>query len=354
MSTLNSSCNDSFYKVPLIIIGSMNGVAAFACLIAAISLCALKLHNKSVYRLILYQVLAGLGLSAVFVGQLFLIKYNELSTVVEGAYNGLCTAFAFFLTYTEWVKLVFTVWVTFHLFCFAVFFINLRSRFEPMYVVTSMLIPAIISCVPLATGKYGPAELWCWIKDWDCHSSTRDSAAIIEQFALWFGPCMAVLILTVVAMVAMLVIVVHRIYGRLTTLKRDQNWKALKQLLPLAIYPILFLVFTIMPFVNRLYGSLNSIAESDQTRYGLSISHAVSLGCWNLSTGLVVIVHVSVAGFSRKGKDVHQVGIHGMQGAGYRYSSMDESLVTGNNHACSAPPSDYSTWFALPTPSIDN
>ena len=351
MSTLNSSCNDSFYKVPLIIVGSMNGIAAFACLIAAISLCALKLHNKSVYRLILYQVLASLGLSAVFVGQLFLIKYNELSTVVEGAYNGLCTAFAFFLMFAEWVKLVFTVWVTVHLFFFAVFFINLR-RFEPMYVVTSMLIPAIISCVPLATRKYGPAEVWCWIKDWDCHSSTHDSAAIIEQFALWFGPCMAVLILTVVAMVAMLVIVVHRIYGRHTTLKRDQNWKALKQLLPLAIYPILFLVFNIMPFVNRLYGSLNSIAESDQTRYGLSISHAVGLGCWNLSTGLVVIIHVSVAGFSRKGTGVHQVGTHGMQGAGDCYINVDESLATFNNHT--APPSDYSTWFALPTPSIDD
>ena len=298
MSALNSSCNSSFYSVPLTIIGSMSGIAGFVCLSAAIFVCALKLHSKPVYRLILYQVLAGLGLSAVFLGQFFLNTYHKFSPGHADAYSAMCVAFGFFLTYAEWMKLVFTVWVTVHVFFFAVFFINLK-RFEPVYVVTAIFVPAVVASVPLATRTYGPAELWCWIRDWDCESNTRDSIAVLEQFALWFGPCMAVLVLTVVAMVVMLAIVVHRVRGHRTTLKRDQNWKALKQLLPLAIYPVLFLVFTIVPFANRLYGSLRTIAESDQTRYDLYVSHAVSLGCWNLSTGLVVFVHVSVTAFSR-------------------------------------------------------
>ena len=66
--------------------------------------------------------------------------------------------------YAEWMKLLFTMWVTFHLFCFAVLHKNLQ-KLEVMYVVTSLLVPAVIACIPLITHSYGrtPDGTECFI-----------------------------------------------------------------------------------------------------------------------------------------------------------------------------------------------
>lgn len=189
----NSSCNSTFYHAPLIIVSSFNVLAGFACLIAAIFVCVLKLHKKPVYRLILYQILAGLCRAAVFIGQQYLVNYGSISADHGKTFRGFCEAFGFLFTYTEWMHLMFTTWVTVYLFSFAVFFVNVK-RFEAMFVIMSLLLPAVVAVVPLLTGTYGPAGLWCWIKGRNCDANTPDSTGVIEQFALWYGPCMVVLV----------------------------------------------------------------------------------------------------------------------------------------------------------------
>eukprot|EP00731_Ephydatia_muelleri_P035965 Em0185g5a len=71
------------------------------------------------------------------------INYDESSDI----YRRICTAIGFLEVYTEWKKLLFTTWVTFHLFCFAVFHKNMK-KLEALYVVTSLLVPALIAALP--------------------------------------------------------------------------------------------------------------------------------------------------------------------------------------------------------------
>ena len=341
----NSSCDD-FSKIPLVILVSTNGIACFVCLMAAILVFIMKLHNKPIYRLALYQVLAGLALAAAFLGQIFLIKHSKLSTEDADGYENLCVAFAFLLLYAEWVKLVLTVWLTVHIFCFAVFLKNLK-KFEPLYVVTSLLVPAGIALVPLLTKTYGLAGSWCWIADWknNCDANPLVEGAT-EQFALWYGPAMVLLGLSATAMITMVTVMACRIcMHSTTTFARDNNWKALKQLLPLAIYPMLFLFFITTPFINRLYGIWHSVPQ--KTRYDLSISHAVSAACWNLSTGLVFVVHVVATGMCSKKMCIKRVSFmiradcKPQASINYVPVSMDPN-----------PTSKISTWFSLPKPSV--
>ena len=338
----NSSCND-FTTVPLIILTSTNGIAFFVCLIAAILVCIMKLYNKPTYRLTLYQILAGQALAAAFLGQIFLIKHNEFSAEGEGDYDNACVAFAFLLLYTEWVKLALTVWLTIHIFSLAVIFKNLK-RFEPLYVATSLLVPAAIAAVPFTTKTYGLAGSWCWIEDWrnDCDSKILVVGAI-EQFALWYGPSMVLLVLSATAMFVMVVVVVCRLHVHRTALEGDANWKALKQLLPLAIYPILFLFFIIVPFINRLYGTFHSV--SDKEKYDLSVVHAVSAACWNLATGLVFIVHVAVAGMCSK-----RSALRFQQDEANSTPGLHASI---NHEPVTKPTASFvHTWFSLPKPSV--
>eukprot|EP00731_Ephydatia_muelleri_P013121 Em0007g431a len=151
-----------------------NGVSVLVCILAAILLCCLKLYKKLVYRLALYQVLSALAMASVSVMQVVFINYDKSPII----YGRICTALGFLSVYTEWTKLLFTMWVTFHLFCFAVLHKNLK-KLELLYVVTSLLAPVVIATVPLTTNAYGlsPDGNACYIY-------ANRSVAFIERLAL--------------------------------------------------------------------------------------------------------------------------------------------------------------------------
>ena len=137
------------------------------------------------------------------------------------------------------------MWLSVHTFCFAVFLKNLK-KFEPLYVVTSLLVPAVIH-VPLATKTYGLAGSACWIADWK--NNCASNALVEGATALWYGPAMVLLVLSATAMITMVTVMACRICIHRATFTRDSNWRALKQrAAPLAIYPLLFLFFNILPF----------------------------------------------------------------------------------------------------------
>ena len=169
-----------------------NGVSVLVCLLAAILLCCLKLYRKLVYRLALYQVLSAMAMASVGAMQVVFINYDESPNM----YGRVCTALGYLWLYTEWTKLLFTMWVTFHLFCFAVLHKNLK-KLEVLYVVTSLLVPALIAIVPLVTHTYGlsPGSNTCYI------SNTR--VGFVERLSLWDGPAMLMLIAASTAMVVM-------------------------------------------------------------------------------------------------------------------------------------------------------
>ena len=149
------------------------------------------------------------------------------------------------------------MWVTFHLFCFAVLHKNLmKLEVLYMYVVTSLLVPAVIACVPLITNTYGrsPDGAYCYIY-------VKNDVAFIERFALWDGPAMIILLAASTAMIVMVIKLTGRVclrskYEAITD--GDQFWKALKQLLPLAAFPILFLIFEIPVFIFHVYATTSS------------------------------------------------------------------------------------------------
>ncbi|KAL5509140.1 hypothetical protein EMCRGX_G004450 [Ephydatia muelleri] len=164
--------SDSLY---LYVIGGTNFASVLVCLLAAILVLCLKLYRMGVYRLALYQVLASLVFAMGQALQIIFVDYDQNSE--EGIrYDPLCTTMGWLVVYTSWVKLLFTMWVTFHVFCFAVLHKNLK-KLEVLYVVTSLLVPVVIAAVPLITGTYGqdPNIGSCWIEVKNKHSDLQDN-----------------------------------------------------------------------------------------------------------------------------------------------------------------------------------
>ena len=293
--------SSDFYKTALIVDSGTNGASFLVCMVAAVMVFVYKLHRKTVYRLALYQVFTALAMAAIHVSQAAIIKYREELD--------LCKAFAYLSLFVEWMKLLLSAWVTLHLFCFAVFYRNLR-RCELVYLVTSLVVPAVIASVPFTTHSYGLAGSWCWIQSRQVDVSNT-STGTIEQFVLWYGPSMFLLFTCSIAMTLMMCVLQRRLCrrrldagGRLCY--KDEHWKAFKQLLPLAAYPIVYFIFNILPFIYRVYRAIVSHHRS-AVHDTLEILSAITTSAWCLAAGLTLIVHIlmtQLSIFGRKRKYV--------------------------------------------------
>ncbi|KAL5509110.1 hypothetical protein EMCRGX_G004400 [Ephydatia muelleri] len=190
---MNSSAH--YYRTAEIIYFTTNSVSTLVCLVAAYMVFRLRLYRKVVDRLSLYQVLASLLLAVMSIlATIISINYTK----DPPTYGSLCTAIGWFIVYAQWEKLLFTAWVTFHLFCFAVLLKNLQRRLEVLYVVTSLLVPAVVAIAPALTNTYSPTG--------NCYISAQndsDHVALIENLVLWDGPALLVLLVASVAMVVM-------------------------------------------------------------------------------------------------------------------------------------------------------
>ena len=241
---MNSSSGRSVSDTQLLFTVN-NSAAVLVCLLATSLVFVFKLYLKLTYRLALYQVLASLSFATVEAFQILFINYADNPKV----YGRVCTAVGWLFMYTQWMKLLFTMWVIVHLFCFGVLHKNMK-RFEVMYFVTSLLVPAVIASLPLITHSYGlaPTGTVCGLISNESNGSSN--TAVIERLVLWDAPAISILLIGSVAMSVMVIKLTPRACSRFKyeqITDNDPFSKAVKHLLPLAAYPMIFILLMIPP-----------------------------------------------------------------------------------------------------------
>ena len=295
----SSSCN-AYSPVGSAIIAVPYGIALVVCLLAMVLVCALKLYRKPVYRLALYQVVAASAYAALILLEPLIFLNNDMVDDPD-TFKPLCKTAATLDLYIAWTKVLLALCVTIHLFCFVVFHKNLK-KFEVVYIAVSLGIPGMIIIAPHATQTFGLSGSWCWIQGWkdNCPEDPLLVGAI-EQYVLWFGSTTLILVVEMAAMITMVIILYRRSQGRSLVADNgkgasvgftcvgdeDQIRKALRQVFPLAVYPVLFSVFSVLPFAYRVYDGPASV--------GLTVASGSSPAGWSLSVGITLIVHISLA-----------------------------------------------------------
>ena len=190
---MNSSSGDAD-----ILFSAVNCVSVIICLLAAILVFAIKLH----------KTVAALAFAMAELSEIMFFDYQSNPDV----YGPLCIANVWFIIYFMWMKLLLTAWITFHLFCVAVLHKNLK-KLEVLYVVTSLLVPAVIASIPLTTHSYGYSPITgCFIPVYYANYTYDDAA--IETFALWDGPSMFILFAASIAMVVMVIKLTYQVCWR--------------------------------------------------------------------------------------------------------------------------------------------
>ena len=264
------------------------------CLFAVSLVFCLRLDKYFTYRLAMYQILSSLCLSVVEVSALTLFNYDG------DVYQQIaCKTTAFLLEYFMWIKLLFTICPVFHLslFCLAVCLKNFQ-KLEIGYVLFSILLPLLYTWIPFIHNSYGVSGAWCWIRDWkdDC-ATQKYHEGIIEQYVLWYGPLFISLALSFVAVFIILIVLAQRAYAHknqeseclIENHERNQNKKAIKELLPLLAYPVIFYVLALFPLINRVYSAI-----SPNPRFGWALAHAFCQPSWGFFSSCALIIHIFV------------------------------------------------------------
>ena len=283
-------------NVILLAYSSVGAVSVALCFCGILCVFWKRLYTQSLYRLASYQVASALLFGLARSLQVFSINRNDDTEV----FRRMCEAVAFLTVCSSWIKLLFTAWLTLHLFVYATCLKNL-NKLELLYILSSIIIGPLVAVVPFLTNAYGRSGPWCWIEN---HHNTNDSSCKylkgeIEQFAVWYGPAFVFLLLISIFVLITLIVFVCRAYchsnsiatSPATPLLHDdanrKHKKALKLVLPLLIYPLIFCVLIVVPMVNRLYQFL-----TEKTNFGLFLASAVSIPGMSCAAGLAIIVHI--------------------------------------------------------------
>ena len=179
----NSSLNLTDGQQLFLIFGhcSTSMLSAIVCLTALVIMIYFRLYKWFNYRLVLYILVSVLIYSLIHFMQLPVAWYDPASKALVG----FCQFIAFSSEYIIWNLLLLTVFIIIQLFSLVICFKELKAM-ERYYVLFSCIFPLFFSWIPFVTNSYGLSGQWCWIRkhDKDC----SESAGIVEQYALWYGP----------------------------------------------------------------------------------------------------------------------------------------------------------------------
>ena len=278
-------------------------VSAVFCLAALLLVFGLKLHKHFSHRLAANQVIGSPFYSVVCSVQMVVMNYQR----DPGVYEPVCEALGCMLTYAVWVKMLAMLWLTFHLFSFTVYYKSLH-RAEVVCALIVTLFPFLFVWVPFLNGAYGIAGAWCWIKNWNgsCMSN-RFAVGEIEQYGLFYVPAIIFQVGAVVLVVIMFVVLLCRLKTPLSSelqplIDDTQRKQAMKELLPLVTYPILFCLFLFPRFINRVYGDI------DKANMATFMASSVTIAVRGFFSGMALILHILILKCPRTSS---AIGVHG-------------------------------------------
>ena len=284
----------------------MSILAATVCLLAILMVAFFNAYKKSVHRLSLYLTIAALANSISNILECIPMKYLCGYVVVTN--EQLCEAAGFLTQYSIWMTILFMSWISLYLFVLAVFQHKYSSRkCEIGLLIVCLIVPLLFSIVPFIDFQngtmYGLVVPWCWIKltDENCHEYKE---GVIEQFVLTYGPQIIVLTLNFLAILVVLIVLARgtrKHSGRL----QIQYKEAMKEAMPLLLYPVVFNILVSADFLCTAY------ALAKKTAFSLWQTQAIAYPVLSLVIPLVFIIHPhTLKALKKTAKKWHPQSLH--------------------------------------------
>eukprot|EP00731_Ephydatia_muelleri_P021341 Em0013g1068a len=212
-----------------------------------------RAYRRLLHRLTLYLAIGGILRSLAFVLQVLPVDVEQAdnSTVtVRKGWEGVCVFAGFMIQYTGLIQAFTVLWICLYLFRMVLF--QKQSEkigHEVIGLVAAYLVPHLFTWEPFTTKSYGLLETRCWIVDNDCNSDF--DLAFVYEMALNVVPNFTVTLIGLMLMAITIAALVRKFILKVLQL---HQWAAIKEILPLAIYPTLYMLIFLARMIALVSG----------------------------------------------------------------------------------------------------
>ena len=261
----NSSDYDCFemFSAPkyIALLAVRNTLSFVSCCILLCVIGLIVLFQKHMFmsqRLVLYLALSSAIFSLV---QVFNFDAHTANRSQENL--NYCIAIGFLTQVTIWWELVATSCIMIDIFLKAVFQAQ-TEKLEKFYVLFIIVTPFVFSWIPFVKGHYGPAGLYCWIRDRNLENCMLSSFGNWLRFSMYYIPLYTIMTI-LVSLVIISLVTVHwrkkKWVGDYSPQSSLVHQMIEKEIRPLVWYPLIFLLINIVPLIRRAY----SVHDKDET-----------------------------------------------------------------------------------------
>ena len=241
----SSSCLIVEGAKPLVAAYSVFPVIAIASYTLSIAMIVrISAYRKFSHRLMLYLAIAGAIRTFGLWLQVLPVDIEQPDgnpvSVREG-WDGLCVFSGFFSQYTAFLESFVIVWICLHIFAFVIFQKQFNHpKQEAFGVLAIVLVPLLMTWEPFIEESYGLTAFNCWIKD-ECQGGNPWHRLVII-FSVDLVPLCA---LRLVGVTLILAAIFSLCRNARRGLLKHKHWLAIREILPLIMYPSLYAVIGI-------------------------------------------------------------------------------------------------------------
>ena len=191
------------------------------------------------------------------------------AVALRNGWEGACVFSGFIVQYASFIQGFAVSWICCYLFGLVVYqkqWKQLKHELAGLAIVS--LAPFLFTWEPFITDSYGLLGTRCWLKDKDCLSSY--DLAFIYQMTVNVVPNF---LLSVLSLALLAIAVVQLSKKAAKKVLQHQHWMAIKEILPLAIYPIAYLLIV----VGRLFALVGGVYSADAANAFMGLSQLCSI-----------------------------------------------------------------------------
>ena len=253
---------DDHHYIALAVLSVVLSIISSIFLLAAIAL--IVLFKKYVYfsqKLILYLCIASLLFS--FSTALNVTPADAHTNPVSKAY---CIVMGFVDQLFLWWQINCVAIIMIDVFIRVKFERNTR-KYKIPYIIGIVGPPLVISWIPFIGLSYGPAGVFCWIRDREYETCDVFDLGAYLRFLLYYVPLYA--LMTGLAILLVITLCISRrkkklwMTGNLGKETIELQKKIISETRSLIWYPVFFMAICIAPLIFRIYG----IFKTDGTIY---------------------------------------------------------------------------------------
>ena len=170
----------------------------------------------------------------------------------------------------------------------------IKWKHEACGLAVVLILPALITWVPFVKGMYGWSQEQCWIKTSENNNCMFDSAGLTIMLVFDYGPGLLAVLTVFILLVTIFTVMCRRaVRVEHRFCQPSVHQKGLKEVLPLLLYPPIYLVLWAAIVATRIYDIAVNVRVQERNSMIPWLAYSIATFSGRLFIPLICLLHLS-------------------------------------------------------------